>query len=66
MPNKDFLINLILVLLDIIIIILLLGCIFITNRVSMIGLCALLLICFRVRHLISDLYFLVCESYKTH
>lgn len=65
MPNKDFLVNLILVLLDIITI-LLLGCIFITNIVSMIGLCALLLICFRIRHLISDLYFLVCENYNVH
>ena len=63
MLNKDFLFNLILVLFDIINI-LILGYIFITNILSAVGLCALSFLYFRVRHLVHDLYFLVCENYK--
>lgn len=65
MPNKDFLINLFIVLFDIITI-LILGYIFITNILSIVGLCALLFLCFRVRQLINNLYFLVCENYENH
>lgn len=65
MLNKDFLVNLVLVLFDIITI-LVLGYIFITNILSAVGLCALLFLIFRIRHLIHDLYCLVCENYKAH
>lgn len=65
MLNKDFLVNMILVLFDIVTI-LVLGYILITNISNAIGLCALIFIYFRIRYLIHDLYCLVCENYKTH
>ena len=64
MLNKDFLVNLSLVLFDVVNI-LILGYIFITNILNVAGLCALVLLALRVHHSISDLYCLVCQNYKT-
>ena len=63
MPNKDFLVNLSLVLFDVVNM-LVLGYIFITIMLSALGLCALVLFVLRVRHFVSDLYCLVCQNYK--
>lgn len=65
MLNKDFLVNLLLFLFDIIVV-LVLGYISITNISSAVGLCALIFLYFRVKYLIHDLYCLVCENYKAH
>ena len=65
MLNKRFLINLFLVLFDAITI-LVLDYIVITNMLSAVGVCALVFLYFRVRHLLYNLYYLVWENYKAH
>lgn len=63
MLNKDFLLNLFLVLFDIITL-LVLGYIYIGNISSVVGLCTLLFISFRIHYLVHNLYCLICENYK--